>query len=116
MRNTLRLLLALILAAAMLLQCFAAGAVLLDDPEPSEPPTETAEPTVSPEPEETPDPVPETDAPIILEALVGRSDESTSETLYSGITLSYQTAVFHFVFSDPAGETGLEPSGVDLEA
>ena len=116
MRNRLRLLTAVLLAAAMLLQCFAAGAVLLDDPEPSEPPAETIEPSETELPDVTPDPVQETDAPIIAEALVRRSDEETAAELHNGMTLSYQTAVFHFAFSDPAGESGLEPSGIDLTA
>ena len=114
MRNTVRLILAVLLAAAMLLQCFAAGAVFLDDPEPTEPPAETEEPIESEEPEETPEPAPETDAPIISEAFVRRADEEESTPLRSGMTLSYQTAVFHFEFSDPAGESGQEPSGLDL--
>ena len=63
MRNRLQLLIAVLLAAAMLLQCFAAGAVLLDDPEPSEPPAETIEPSETELPDVTPDPVQETDAP-----------------------------------------------------
>ena len=88
MRNTIRLILAVLLAAAMLLQCFAAGAVFLDDPEPTEPPAETEEPIESEEPEETPEPVPETDAPIISEAFVRRADEEESTPLRSGMTLS----------------------------
>ena len=116
MRNTFRLMLAVLLAAAMLLQCFAAGAVFLDEPEPTEPPAETAEPIETVVPEETPEPVPETDAPIVSEAQVCRADEGTAVPLISGMTLSYQTAIFHFVFSDPAGESGAEPSGIDLDA
>ena len=110
MRNILRLILAVLLAAAMLLQCFAAGAVFLDDPEPAEPPAETEEPVESEEPETTPESV----APIVADARVRRADEEESTPLRSGMTLSYQTAVFHFELSDPAGESGEEPSGVDL--
>ena len=95
MRNTFRLLLAVLLAAAMLLQCFAAGAVFLDDPELPEPSAETEEPVESDDPEVTPEPIPETDAPIVSEARVGRTDEETSEPLHSGMTLSDKTAVFH---------------------
>ena len=116
MRNGYRLILSFVLAVAMLLQCFAAGAVLLDDPDQPVLPTETAEPTESAAPEETPEPVPEPDAPTIAEALVRRADEETSSVLRSGMTLKYQTAVFHFAFSDPVGESGLDPSGVDLAA
>ena len=116
MQNRYRLIFSFVLAVAMLLQCFAAGAVLVDDPEQPVQPTETAEPTESSEPEETPGHVPETDAPIIAEAFVRRSDEESSSVLRSGMTLKYQTAVFHFEFSDPVGESGLEPSGVDLAA
>ena len=42
--------------------------------------------------------------------------QGTAVPLISGMTLSYQTAIFHFVFSDPAGESGAEPSGIDLDA
>ena len=116
MRNTLRLLIAVLLAAAMLLQCFAAGAVLLDDPEPTEPPAETTEPTESELPEETAEPIPETDAPAVSGVQVCRTDEDTPSEFISGMTLTYQTAVFRFEFSDPIGESGLAPSGVDLDA
>ena len=81
MRNGYRLILSFVLAVAMLLQCFAAGAVLLDDPDQPVLPTETAEPTESAAPEETPEPVPEPDAPTIAEALVRRADEETSSVL-----------------------------------
>ena len=106
MRNRFRLIFSVLLAAAMLLQCFAVGAVFLDDPEPTEPPAETEEPVESADKEK--------DAPIIEEALVRRADSEESTSLRSGMTLSYQTAVFHFEFSDPAGESGQEPSGIDL--
>ena len=110
MRNRFRLIFSVLLAAAMLLQCFAVGAVFLDDPEPAEPPAETEEPVESEEPETTPESV----APIVADARVRRADEEESTPLRSGMTLSYQTAVFHFEFSDPAGESGQEPSGIDL--
>ena len=116
MRNTLRLLMAVLLAAAMLLQCFAAGAAYLDDPEPTEPPAETSEPIESEAPTETPAPVPESDAPTVVRAQVCRTHEDAPSDLSSGMTLDAQTADYHFEFSDPAGESGQAPSGVDLDA
>ena len=82
MRNTIRLLIAVLLAATMLLQCFAAGAVLLDDPEPTEPPAETTEPVESEMPEETPEPIPETDAPAVSGVQVCRTDADTPSDVW----------------------------------
>ena len=109
MRHKLRLLLAVLLAAAMLLQCFPVGAVWMDDPEAGVDPTAPSQPT---EPEVPVEP----DAPVILQALVRQASSEESTALQSEQTLGYSALVCHFVLDDPMGESGLKPSGVNLDA
>lgn len=104
MRNIARLLLSLVLAAAMLLQCFAAAAVEPDDPTRPEDPTQP----------ETP--VTETDAPVISQALVRPTYSEDYSALKSEQTIHASALEFRFQMEDPAGESGQEPSGVDLAA
>lgn len=107
MHRLLRMGLSIALALLLSLQCFAAGIPALysamEDPEE---PVESVEPTAEPE----------TTAPVVLEAQVRPADSDTTTPLYSGVTLRYQAAVFHFLLSDPEGDSALPPSGVDLDS
>lgn len=105
MRSILRLLLAVVLSAAMLLQCFAVGAVQVEDPPAPDAPTEPAEPVV-----------PETDAPVITQALVRSASSEYAASLQPEQTIDYSSLVCRFELDDPMGESGLEPSGVNIDA
>ena len=102
MKKIIRLLLALTLAAAMLLQCFAAGAVSLEDPAPADPPAETAEPAA------------DSAAPVIRQARLRPAASEDDAALLPEQTIYYASAVCFFQLEDPAGEDGAEPSGVGL--
>ena len=104
MRNIARLLLSLALAAAMLLQCFAAAAA---EPEESTQPEDPTQPET---------PVSETDAPVISQALVRPTYSEDYAALKPEQTIHDSALVFRIQMEDPMGESGQEPSGVDLAA
>ena len=105
MRNTFRLLLAVLMAAAMLLQCFGAGAVMLNDSEPVQP----TEPEITDGPDEK-------DAPVIVQALIRQAASEETAALLPEQTIGYQSMVCHFQLDDPIGQSGITPSGVDLDS